>query len=75
MHETFDAVYENGVFRPLEPVPQIDEHCRVKITVDVDESPKLTVHDCVGIMPDADAKELQEIISDEFEKVDLNEWK
>jgi predicted DNA-binding antitoxin AbrB/MazE fold protein len=29
----FDAVYENGVFRPLEPVP-LSEHQRVTVTVD-----------------------------------------
>jgi|SRR6516164_1156941 predicted DNA-binding antitoxin AbrB/MazE fold protein len=29
----FDAVYENGVFRPLEPV-SLSEHQRVTVTVD-----------------------------------------
>ncbi len=28
-----DAVYEHGIFRPLEPVPDIEEHQRVRVTI------------------------------------------
>ena len=31
---TFEAVYEDGIFRPVTPVP-LAEHQRVQITVDV----------------------------------------
>jgi predicted DNA-binding antitoxin AbrB/MazE fold protein len=34
MSTHLDAVYENGVFRPLQPV-QLPEHRRVTLTIDV----------------------------------------
>jgi predicted DNA-binding antitoxin AbrB/MazE fold protein len=32
-----EAVYENGVFRPLQPVP-LAEHQRVTVTIDAEET-------------------------------------
>ncbi|HZU36893.1 MAG TPA: antitoxin AF2212-like protein [Gemmataceae bacterium] len=36
MNMNLEAVYENGVFRPLQPV-QLPEHQRVLVTVPADE--------------------------------------
>ncbi len=39
MTKTLEAVYENGLLRPLEPLP-LEEHQRVLVTVcEVEESP------------------------------------
>lgn len=35
MTKTIDAIYENGVLRPLEPI-DIKEHTRVRITLEVE---------------------------------------
>ena len=74
MSQTFEAIYANGVFKPLEPLQPISENRRVKLTVEVD-NPKSAIHECIGIMPDSDASEMKRIIEEEFEKVDVNEWK
>ena len=29
-----EAIYESGVLRPLSPLPEIEEHARVRITVE-----------------------------------------
>jgi predicted DNA-binding antitoxin AbrB/MazE fold protein len=58
MHETIDAVYENGVFRPLEPLPPIEEHRRVRLTVNTDaasvtlaKKPSTRLQDYMGGWP------------------------
>lgn len=73
MTQTIEAIYENGVLRPLQPLEKIAEHARVKVTVEVEE-PVHPLADCVGILPDEDAKEMLGIIENEFEKVNLSEW-
>ena len=69
-----DAIYENGVLRPLQPLDQIKENSKVKITVELEQS-KQSLEDCLGIMPDEDAAEMLAIIEDEFEKVNPDEWR
>jgi len=55
------------VFKPLVPFTTLNEHRRVKLTVDFDDATS-SVRDCLSIMPQADATELRQIIADEFEK-------
>ncbi|MBI3832626.1 MAG: antitoxin family protein [Planctomycetes bacterium] len=38
MKETLEAVYENGVLRPLKPIPWLSEHQRATVTVSADTS-------------------------------------
>jgi predicted DNA-binding antitoxin AbrB/MazE fold protein len=71
---TVEAVYENGVLRPLEPLEDLKEHERVRITIETDEGGH-PLADCIGILPDEDAEEMRQIIEQEFEKVDLSEWR
>ncbi|MBM4086413.1 MAG: DUF104 domain-containing protein [Planctomycetes bacterium] len=74
MVQTIEAVYENGVLRPLSPLQGIEEHRRVKLTVEAEDRPRHPLADCVGILPDEDAEEMLRIIEEEFEKVDPREW-
>lgn len=74
VRQTLDAIYENGVLRPLTPLQGVPEHGAVRITVSVDE-PANPLTACVGILPDADAAEMRNAIEREFERVDPNEWK
>ena len=34
MSITIEAIYESGVLKPLSPLPEIEEHARVRITVE-----------------------------------------
>ena len=75
MTKTIEAVYEEGILRPLESLNGFAEHERVRVRV---ETTKQTVHPlaaCVGILEDADAREMSQAIEDEFEKVDRREWR
>ena len=74
MEETIDAIYENGVLRPLKPLPwAIEEHAHVKITLNKDTTQNLA--ECIGTLPDADAAEMSKIIESEFERLNDNDWK
>jgi predicted DNA-binding antitoxin AbrB/MazE fold protein len=73
MEKTIEAVYENGVFRPTQPVTGLAEHARVRVTV-LPPANSVPWADCVGIMPDEDAREISRIIEEEFERVDPNDW-
>jgi len=44
MTKQVEAVYENGVLRPLEPL-HLDEHQRVTVTVSADEDPLASIID------------------------------
>ena len=71
--ETLDAVYEDGVFRPLKPPTGLAEHRRVTLTVTCQAVPS-SLADIVGSVPVKDAQDMREIIEREFERVDPREW-
>ena len=73
MKETLDAVYENGVFRPLKRPEGLAEHRQVTLTVTADDA-ALSLTDIAGSLSPDDARELREIIEREFERVDPREW-
>jgi predicted DNA-binding antitoxin AbrB/MazE fold protein len=78
MTRTIEAIYENGVLRPLEPIEGIAEHERLRLTLDQPSATSAGEHPLsrfVGTLSDADAREILRIIDDEFEKVDPNAWK
>jgi predicted DNA-binding antitoxin AbrB/MazE fold protein len=68
MTQTLEAVYENGVFRPLSEPAGVAEHARVTISVIAESAgPPL---DLVGSLPHEDAEEMRAIIQREFSRVD-----
>ena len=72
MKKTFEAVYENGVFRPLTRPEGIAEHRWVTLTVTAEEKPS-SLADCSGRIAPDDAEEMREIVEREFEHVDPRE--
>jgi predicted DNA-binding antitoxin AbrB/MazE fold protein len=74
MTKTLEAVYENGVFRPLERPEGIAEHGRVMLTVTSDEQPS-SLADLAGCISPDDAQEMRAIVEQEFKRVDLREWR
>jgi len=74
MPRTIEAVYDEGVFRPLKPVKGLKKHQKVSIILEKPLKKKHPLAGLCGILPDKDADEMRKIIKEEFEKVDLNEW-
>jgi len=74
MTKTIEAIYENGIFRPVNPVKGLRRQQRVVITLKNSSDKKHQLTGLCGILPDDDAKEILKIVEDEFEKVDVNEW-
>ena len=74
MTKTLEAVYENGVFRPLTRPEGIAEHGRVVLTV-MAEDKASSLADLAGRISPDDAQEMRAIVEREFERVDLREWR
>lgn len=53
---TFEAVYENGVLKPAQPLP-LREHEKVRITVEQSGSPLLAAYGIMGWTGDAETLE------------------
>ncbi len=69
MSSSLEAVYENGVFRPLTQPEGIPEHARVLLTIAV-EAHARSLADLAGRISADDAAEMREIVDREFERVD-----
>lgn len=71
----FDAIYENGVLRPIGPVA-IPEHAKVSVTVELQNgnSGPGGLNGCAGTITPEAAAEMRDIIEREFERVDEREW-
>lgn len=74
MKETLEAVFENGVFRPLSRPESVAEHGRVTLTVTSSFAGVMSLADLAGDLPLEDAAEMEAIVNREFEQVDLGEW-
>jgi predicted DNA-binding antitoxin AbrB/MazE fold protein len=75
MTRTIEALYENGVLHPLEPLEGVAEHSRLTITLEL--GVKVRPHplaDLIGTLPDEDAREMMQVIDEEFEQIDAEEW-
>ncbi len=73
MKEVLEAIYENGVFRPLKDPAGLAEHRRVTLTVSADE-PAASLADGVRRISVDDAREMREVVSREFENIDARDW-
>jgi predicted DNA-binding antitoxin AbrB/MazE fold protein len=72
--QTVEVIYENGILRPLKALEGFAENCKVKITIQHEETMKHPLSQFAGILSDAEATELRHIIEDEFERIDPNAW-
>ena len=73
MKKTFEAVYENGVFRPLTRPEGIAERRQVTLTVTAEEK-TCSLAECAGRIAQDDAEEMRAIVEREFERVDPRAW-
>ena len=73
MNQTIEAIYENGVLRPIQPLMGLKEHDTIKVTIELSK-PASRFRDLEKIS-DEDAAEMIRVIEEEFEQVDPDEWK
>jgi predicted DNA-binding antitoxin AbrB/MazE fold protein len=72
--KTLQAIYENGVLKPVEPIVGLPDHAEVTITVDT-STPSRPLDDWRGGLSDEDAAEMRKIIDEEFGQVNPDDWK
>lgn len=79
MQQTVEAIYENGILRPLKSLENLlEKHSRVTITIEARDGAKRTnthyLAQFAGILNDEEAQELKHIIDVEFETIDPDAW-
>ena len=62
MTMTLDAIFENGILRPVEPIEGIREHSRVRISLESDSGSEHPLGAVIGTLSDEDADEMLRII-------------
>lgn len=73
MVQRLDAIYQNGVFSPLQAVQGLTESSRVRLTIEGAESSGKALAEIAGILPDADAREIHAMIEQEFKQVEMSD--
>ena len=74
MPKTIDAIYNQGVIKPINPVEGFEDNSIIKVRI-LTSPEKKPVLKFAGILSDEEAKEMMNIIEGEFEKVNPDEWK
>ncbi|MBH8562139.1 antitoxin family protein [Nostoc sp. CENA67] len=72
--QTIEAIYENGVLRPLQTLIGVAEHSKVKIIIECQQTQPHPLLQFAGILSDEEAAQLQSVIDQEFEQIDSNGW-
>ena len=75
MTKTIHAIYKQGMLRPLEPIEGIKENTEVEITISVGDVGPSHILKFAGILSDDEANRMILTVEEEFERVDMNEWK
>ena len=68
MTTTVEAIYENGVLRPVQPLDWLEEKRQVTVTVTAPD-PQSPMTNWVGGISDEDAKIMRQVIDEEFGQV------
>ncbi len=72
MPKTVEAIYEENVLKPIEPIKGIKEHERVVIIL-CSHPAKKSLRELVGTLTHEEAEAMQKLIDEEFEKIE-GEW-
>ena len=72
MAKTVEAVYEDNVLKPVEPIKGIKEHERVLVIL-CSQPIKKGLRELVGTPTHEEAEVMQKLIDEEFEKIE-GEW-
>ena len=72
MAKTVEAVYEDNVLKPVEPIKGIKEHERVLVIL-CSQPIKKGLRELVGTLTHEEAEVMQKLIDEEFENIE-GEW-
>jgi len=72
MTKAVEAIYEDNVLKPVEPIKGIKEHERVLVIL-CSHPIKKGLRELVGILTHEEAEVMQKLIDEEFEKIE-GEW-
>ena len=72
MTKTVEAIYEDNVLKPVEPIKGIKEHERVMVIL-CSHPIKKGLRELVGTLTHEEAEAMQKLIDEEFEKIE-GEW-
>jgi len=72
MTRTVEAIYEHNVLKLIEPIKGIKEHERVVVIL-CSHPIKRGLRELVGTLTHEEAKVMQKLIDEEFEKIE-GEW-
>ncbi|MGR3311589.1 MAG: antitoxin AF2212-like protein [Candidatus Brocadiales bacterium] len=75
MTKTIHAIYEHGILRPLEPIEGIKENTKVEVTLTVEKEVSHPILRFAGILSEEEANRMLQIVEDEFEGINPDEWK
>ncbi|MBI2470751.1 MAG: antitoxin family protein [Planctomycetes bacterium] len=75
MTKTIHAIYKQGLLKPLEPIEGIKENAEVEITISVGDAGESRILKFAGILSDDEANRMLQTVEEEFERIDMNEWK
>ena len=75
MTKTIHAIYEHGILRPLEPIEGLRENTEVEVTIAVKQKELSPILRFAGILSEEEANKMLRIVEEEFERVNLDEWK
>ena len=74
MVRTIQAIYEKGVFRPLESLEGLAERTPVRLRIEATDGGSCHLSDFAGLWTEEDADEIAAIVEAEFETVNPREW-
>ncbi len=74
MSKPFRAIYENGVFRPLESIEGLNDRSTVHLRFETSPAGSGFLSDLAGMWTEQEAEEIEALIEAVFEKVDSREW-
>ncbi|MDN3514328.1 MAG: antitoxin family protein [Candidatus Brocadia sp.] len=75
MTKTIHAIYQHGILRPLEPIDEIMENTEVEVTISVKKNVLSPILRFAGILSEEEANKMLRMLEEEFERVNLDEWK
>lgn len=74
MVRNVNAIYEKGVFRPLEGLEGLAEHAQVRLSIEEVPAEGARLSDFAGLWNQQEADEIASVIEEAFERVDPNDW-
>jgi predicted DNA-binding antitoxin AbrB/MazE fold protein len=75
MPKIIEAIYKQGIIRPINPIEGVKENSRIKVRIIKSQEKKNPILKFAGILSDEEANSMINIIEEEFEKVNPDEWK